>query len=165
MTPCPKPVPEPKAAPRRIARGSRPRRQRKTNLAALKRRLWALFARYVKDRDGPVCWICGAAPLEGQNWHAGHLVSIRHASTAYHPDNVHSNCASCNVFQRGNIAAYANKFLEVYGEDKFRALFRLSRETKRWTAPEVRELIAALEVDGVAYECLYAERYGLPNTP
>jgi Bacteriophage Lambda NinG protein. len=123
----------------------------------LKRKLWSLFAAYVKERDGNVCFICRTPGLEGSNWHAGHLVSMRKAATAYRPDNVHSNCGRCNVWLRGNIAAYTLRYLDTYGEPKFRALMAASERHKHWTAPEVRKLIAALEEGGAAFECAYYE--------
>jgi hypothetical protein len=42
-----------------------------------------------------------------------------------------------------------------------RRLARMAGGIKRWTAPEMRELLEALERGGADYECLHAERYGL----
>lgn len=152
------PKPARKSKPRK-----RLRRQRKTSLAALKRKLWAEFSAYVKARDGNVCISCGRGGLEGSNWHAGHLFSAgAHSLIRYHPKNVHSQCFRCNVNLGGNGAAYANEFWKRYGMDEFTRLFNLGRHIKKWTAPEVRDLIDALTRGGADYECLYAERYLLP---
>jgi hypothetical protein len=60
------PRPEKRARKSRkpIRRGSRPRRQRKSTPAALKRRLWELLRAYVADAWGDRCFTCGAGPLE-----------------------------------------------------------------------------------------------------
>lgn len=145
---------------KRIKRTARPRQKRKTSLAALKRKLWALFARYVKDRDGNRCFSCGATGLEGPNWHAAHLISIRKASTAYDPDNVFSGCAGCNVFQRGNIAEYTMRYLDRFGEAKFRALVQRSRVHRQWKPADLEGLIAAIEKSGADYEMYYAQAFG-----
>jgi hypothetical protein len=164
----PKPIPRGPKPKRRIAvrsvpkRATVPRKKRKTPLAKLKRDLWALFAAYVKERDGNVCFVCGATGLEGGNWHAGHLFNSENNSVLrYHPKNVHSNCGRCNVWLRGNIAVYAARFLDVYGVECFKALDAKRGPAKAWTRPEVEAMIAALKAGGADYECWYSERYGL----
>ena len=42
-----------------LARRTRPRRQRRSTVAALKRKLWSLFAVYVLERDKRICFTCG----------------------------------------------------------------------------------------------------------
>lgn len=145
----------------RPVRGKRPARQRKTTVAALKRQLWTLFAAYVKERDGRTCISCGTEGLDGGNRHAGHLVSRRVSSTLFAPDNVHVQCGPCNIWKRGNAAAYTLAYLDKYGEDKFRSLMARSRDLQHWTAPQLRELIDAIKKSGADYELLYAEKYGV----
>lgn len=144
-----------------IARKKRPARVRKTSLAGLHRKLWDRFRAYVKERDGNVCFTCDKGGLESFSWHAGHFISARKASTRYDPTNVHSQCAYCNKWLKGNAAEYAHRFLGKYGRDKFDALMASSRKTHEWKHYELSALIAALEKGGADYECLYAEKYGL----
>jgi hypothetical protein len=147
-----------KSAP---ARTKRPRKQRKTPLAALKRLLWDHFAAYVKKRDGNVCFVCGAPGLEGKNWHAGHLFNAGNNSVIkYHPLNVHSNCGRCNVWLRGNIAVYAVRFLDVYGLAQLQALDSKRGVAKAWKRSDIEPMIAALKRGGADYETFYAETYG-----
>lgn len=149
-----------RAAP--IQRKSRPPKVRKTTLAALKRKLWKLFALYVKERDGNVCFSCGRESLVGSGWHAGHLFPAgSHNVIRLEPKNVHSQCYFCNINLGGNGAAYTARFLDRYGIDEFRRLDALSRRLKQWRSPEIEELIAALKRGGADYEILYAEKYGL----
>ena len=155
MTPCPKPVPEPKAAPRRIARGSRPRRQRRTSLAALKRRLWVLFARYVRTRDGSVCVTCRAEPAD----QAGHFYSRRIGSTWIDPKNVVAQGPRCNLFLHGNPGAFADYILREHGPQELERLTRRANQVRKdWRADEVRILIGHLERgDFAGFEMAYYE--------
>lgn len=143
-----------------ILRKTRPRRERKSPMGTVRRTLWVLFSRYVKERDGNVCFTCGASGLEGSNWHAGHLISGAKASTRYHPANVHSQCGKCNVWLRGNIAEYTFRHIDKYGEAVFRDLVWKSRGLKTWKRYELEELIESLRKSGADFELLYHERHG-----
>ena len=152
-----------KRAPRprkRIARGKRPARKKKTPLARAHEKLWQLFARYVKDRDGNQCFTCPAQP-EGRALQAGHMIRSTKASVRYHPDNVHSQCSHCNKWLSGNEGVYSRRFVEKYGWSKFDALHAKAEQTHEWKVYELEELIAALEKSGADFEILYAEKYGL----
>jgi hypothetical protein len=153
-------------APKPIRRTSRPRKARRTPLAALKRQLWRLFASYVKERDGNVCVSCGKPGLAGSGWHAGHLFpSNGNSLLRYHPLNVGSQCAVCNVWRGGNGASYANAFLDRYGVEQFKALCAMVGQPHTWTAPEVAEMIAELKRGGADYECWYFRRYARECLP
>ena len=160
MTILPKP---PKRGPKprkRIAREVKPRRERRTTVAGLKRQVWGLFSGYVKARDGNVCFTCGARDLEGRNWHAGHGIRQGgHASVMYDPKNCHSQCGACNIWRAGNTAEYIAQIIDGYGYDEWTRLLEQSRGTKAWTTPELRDLIAALERGASDFECFYYERY------
>lgn len=144
---------------KRIIRTGKPARVRRTSVAALKRKLWELFSRYVKDRDGNQCFTCPARPF-GQAWHAGHMIRSTKASIRYDPVNVHSQCAYCNNWLHGNEGEYTVRFIEQYGMPKLQALKQRASVTHQWKAHELEELIAALRVGGAEYEMLYAVKYG-----
>lgn len=152
----------PKPARRAAKPRKRIRSQRRSSIAALKRKLWREFAAYVKARDGNVCFSCGQRDLSSHGWHAGHMFPAgTHALIRYEPKNVHSQCYRCNINLGGNGAAYAERFIARYGMAEFARLSSLSQRMKAWRAPEVVELIEALRRGGAEYESLYAERYGL----
>ena len=160
---APKPAKRGPRPRKRIVRKARPRKQRKSTLAALKRKLWELFRMYVRKRDGNTCFSCGHGGLAATNWHAGHMFPAGGSSLLrYEPKNVHSQCYRCNVNLAGNGAAYAAHFLDVYGLPEFERLSALSRRLKAWRAPEIEALIAAIQRSGADYELAYAELYGLP---
>jgi hypothetical protein len=147
----------PKRTTRIKAKSARP-------LPKVRTSTWDLFAAYVKQRDGNVCFSCGKAGLEGRGWHAGHMFpSGNNSVIRYEPKNVHSQCGRCNCFLGGNGAAYVSRFLDVYGVEEFRRLSGLRGTEKKWTRPELEEMSAALKRGGADFECWYAERYGLAS--
>lgn len=147
-------------------RARRPRRQRKSSLAALKRKLWPMFAAYVKARDGNVCFSCGAEGLEGRNWQAGHMYSKKaHPALYYHPLAVHSQCYRCNKWLGGNGAAYASHFLEVYGVDQLLYIDSVKNKEPHFREHDYEALIEALVRGGADYELKYIELSGHAYTP
>lgn len=148
-----------KSAP---ARTKRPRSKSKNKLPAQRTKTWDLFAAYVKQRDGNVCFSCGKDGLVSYDWHAGHMFpSGNNAVIRYEPKNVHSQCGRCNCFLRGNGAAYVAHFLEVYGLAELQRIQAKRGQEKRWTRIELEEMAAVLQRGGADFECWYAERYGL----
>ncbi len=138
------------------------RQKRRTPLAAMRRTLWDLFRAYVYERDGDACISCGKAGLVGSDRQAGHLFNAGASSLIrWHPKNVHVQCYRCNVGLRGNVAPYAVEFICRYGGDELQRLGRLSKVVKKWTAPEVSDLIAAMKRGAADYEAFFAEHYEL----
>lgn len=167
---CPKYQPKRIAKKARLAQRQRPvaksdkkiPRRKKTTLAKLLDRLWDLFRHYIYERDGAVCISCGAAGLEKSNRQAGHLFNAgNNAGIRFEPKNVHVQCMRCNIRLKGNGAPYALAFLDRYGVEEYQRLAAQRKAGHRWRAPQVRELIEALERSPADYECLYAEKYGL----
>lgn len=144
------------------ARTKRPRSKSKNKLPAQRTKTWDLFAAYVKQRDGNVCFSCGKGGLISHDWHAGHMFpSGNNAVIRYEPKNVHSQCGRCNCFLRGNGAAYVAHFLEVYGLAELQRIQAKRGQEKRWTRVELEEMATVLQRGGADFECWYAERYGL----
>lgn len=155
MTSIPKPTKRVKVTRTRL------RKNRKSALAAGKRKLWEMFSAFVKERDGNACFSCGSSGLEGANWHAGHMFPAGGSSILrWHPLNVHSQCYRCNINLGGNGAEYASRFIEVYGIDQLMYLNEIKRQQMQWREPDIRELIEALKRGGADYELLYAEKIG-----
>lgn len=147
------------SVPRRTAR---PRRKRKSSVAALRRRLWDAVSRRIKETWGNTCFTCGATGLEGKNWHTAHFVNAGlSAAVRYDPDNLRPSCGRCNIWLRGNLAEYAIRLMDQIGEAKFRALLDRSRRLKQWKAHELEALISAAEKGGAEYEMAYYEMVGV----
>lgn len=147
-----KPVKAPKER-KRMKRTTRPRKERKASVAALKRKLWTLVARYVLKRDNFVCYTCGAVADQ-----AGHFYSRRIASTWIDPKNLAAQDARCNLFLHGNPGVFSDRIRKDYGDaEHTRLTNRACRVTKQWKAPELEALIAAIQRDPAEFECRYYE--------
>lgn len=157
----PKPAKRGPKPRRRIPRVRRPRRQRKSSLAKLKRRLWELIRAYVAVTWGDGCFTCPARELKGGNRHTGHFINAgKSLAVRYCPDNLRTQCGRCNVWLRGNLAEYAIRLLDQIGEEKFRTLLRRSHVVVSLKASDVREMIAALERGGADYELYWEQTFG-----
>lgn len=127
----------------------------------LKRKLWTIFSRRVKERDGSRCFSCGAKDLSGSGWHAGHLFPAgSHSKLRFHPGNVFSQCYRCNINLGGNGAQFSANFILRYGKETFDSLTRASREMKKWYAYELEELIEKISRSWSEYAQHYEQEYG-----
>jgi hypothetical protein len=87
------------------------KRKKLPSFSSLERKLDTVFSRYIRKRDANAhgwvhCCTCGKA-FEVSQVHAGHYVKRSHRSLRWHPQNVHAQCASCNVFRGGVQDEYA----------------------------------------------------------
>lgn len=102
------------------------RKQSKSNISVLKRKLWKLFSLYIRKRDKGICFICGRK-CEGAGYHAGHFIpkSVGGILLYFHEDNVHGCCYHCNINLGGNLWEYGQKL----GEEKVKELYALKGKT------------------------------------
>lgn len=79
------------------------------------RELQSAFNAWVRARDaGRSCISCGRHH-QGQ-WHAGHYRSVgSEPALRYEPDNVHLQCAPCNVHLSGNLIPYRINLIKKIG--------------------------------------------------
>lgn len=103
---------------------------------------------------------------------AGHFHSRRNMNTRWDEENVHMQCSHCNRFCQGNLLAYRDNLINKLGYQEYQrlglniadiekryykvrelgnakveALGRRANMAKKWSAPELQELIRY-------YECL-----------
>lgn len=107
------------------------RKPKKKTVAQLKKELWAVFSQYIRQRDGGVCFTCGAENLHGSNYHAGHFILKKSGGLAlyFHEDNVHGQCAKCNLWMAGEQYKYGRNL----GEEKVVELYLLKQKDDKDT--------------------------------
>jgi hypothetical protein len=83
---------------------------RKITKKGLREKLWKIFSKYIRLRDGK-CVTCGGAPEN-----AGHYIpkSVTRLSLYFDERNVNAQCVRCNKYLSGNLQSYA-----IYLEKKF----------------------------------------------
>jgi len=108
------------------------------------KRMDDVFARFIRRRDtengyGRCCSSGRIIPYNQGD--AGHFINRRWMATRWREDNVHFQSRSDNRFDEGNAAGYALFMLDKYGREHVEYLRALSRETARFTIPEIELLI------------------------
>lgn len=72
---------------------------------------------------------------------AGHGISRKYNSTFVDERNVHLQCKGCNGFGAGEQYLYMIEVDKLYGEGTAEELQRLKHETKKFSRPELIEMI------------------------
>ncbi|AKL13289.1 TPA: recombination protein NinG [Kluyvera intermedia] len=99
-------------------------RERKANVKPLSH--WMsmtqrAFNDYIRARDGDICISCGSTTAI--SYHAGHYRTTAAASQLrFNEDNVHSQCAACNVHHSGAIGPYRINLIAKIGAERVEAL-------------------------------------------
>jgi hypothetical protein len=128
---------------KRVMKG---RRKKTDTTRALVNKLDRIFSRFTRmkhaDNDGQVsCVTCGKQD-HWKNVHAGHFVKRQHMSLRWDERNVMPQCCKCNLYMGGRQDDYAAYIVNEYGHATFADLIAKKHETKKWTRPELEELIA-----------------------
>jgi hypothetical protein len=117
-------------------------------IPTLKRKLWRLISRTVRDRDNWTCITCGKVARTDEDramFDGGHYKPEGlYKSVQFDLTNVNCQCRSCNRYNHGNLGLYAEALIRKYGIDEFNALIERSRKTKSWTEKELLTLIMAI---------------------
>lgn len=111
----------------------------------LRNKIDRVFSIYIRLRDADddgfnKCWTCGTRVF-WKNCDAGHFMSRACMSTRWNAEgNVLPQCKKCNGFRSGEQYAFAKNLDHKYGEGYADSLVRLSKETRKWSIPELEEL-------------------------
>ncbi|WP_191938612.1 recombination protein NinG [Pantoea agglomerans] len=93
------------------------------------------FNDYIRARDGNICISCGSTTAV--SYHAGHYRTTAAASQLrFNEDNVHSQCAACNVHHSGAIGPYRINLITKIGLQRVLAL-ESNNEPHRYTREEL----------------------------
>lgn len=99
------------------------------------------FNRFIVQRDATLpCVSCGRHH-EGR-YHAGHFYSVgARPELRFDEDNVHKQCAACNLFLHGNLLLYRQALHGRIGLERL-SLLEQSRPPLKLSTEEIRELAA-----------------------
>jgi len=104
------------------------------------------FSKFVRIRDGigqqyAECFTCKVT-YHTDALSCGHFVRRRNTGLRWHPKNGHLQCDNCNIVLDGNEEIYHLRIDLKYGPGTAEMLRKVGRETKKWTTPELQELLA-----------------------
>jgi len=106
--------------------------RKKQPLPALKRKLWMLFSKWIRERDKYTCITCG-----NPGNHAGHYIekSISNPLGYFSEVGVNCQCVRCNLYQSGTKDKYALALERIHGfgilqllEEERKKVFKPTRE-------------------------------------
>ena len=88
---------------------------KKRTLTWYKKKLDAVFSKYIRYRDNGQCFTCPKKddPKRMQN---GHFNPRQYLKTRFDERNCNCQCYACNMLYGGNPATYALRLVEKYGE-------------------------------------------------
>lgn len=118
---------------------------KRVNLSSLDKELDKYYSRFIRLRDSngmfAACVTCGREHhiTEMDN---GHYISRARKATKYDERNTNIQCKRCNMFLKGNIAAYAVYLAEKYGHDVLRELLDKSNTIVKLTAEWYKQKIS-----------------------
>ena len=93
------------------------------------------------DEGGTTRCVTCRAPIFWKEAQAGHFVVGRTNAVLFHPDLVHVQCVSCNIFRGGNYAAYTLFMLDRYGREKVEEFLSLKHKTVKLTRSDLEDII------------------------
>jgi hypothetical protein len=114
----------------------------KSSISKLKKKLWIVFSKYIKQRDKNICFTCGRF-AEGSGMHSGHFItkSVGGIALYFHEENVHAQCYNCNINLSGNIWEYGKRL----GEKKVAELYKIKQQTNKWSSQDYEDKIKHYE--------------------
>jgi hypothetical protein len=103
--------------------------------------LQQLVNKYVRLRDKGLPCISCQKPIVGKV-DAGHMYSVgNYPSVRFDEKNINAQCLNCNQYNGGMINDYRINFVKKYSESELNTLDRLAHETRKFSIPELKEMI------------------------
>lgn len=103
-----------------------PKKTKKKTPAQLKKKLWEIVSKRIKERDKNICFTSGLY-VEGSNCHCGHGIpsSVCGGRLRYHPKNLHVQSYNQNINLGGNGREYYKNQVARYGLETVEKLEQL----------------------------------------
>lgn len=117
--------------------------KKRESLTSVGKKLDAAFSRFIRERDNWTCVRCGNSYLPGtQGLHCSHIFSRRHKAIRWDERNAVSHCFACHHWYGAN-PILGGRWAETYlGQDVVNTLISLKEQGRKWTVPELKELLA-----------------------
>lgn len=113
---------------------------RKPTRKGLIRKLDKAMSMFIVNRDKS-CFTCGST----QNLTNGHLFTRAWYSVRWDELNCHCQCVGCNYRHEFDPARYQLKFIEKYGLEAYKELYRKAHQTRKWWDKELKELYEEIQ--------------------
>jgi hypothetical protein len=103
------------------------------------------FSKYIRERDGGVCYTCGVrgrkpSEDEGQVMDCGHLITSGKIGTKWDEDNANCQCKPCNNKHEHYPEVYTQKWISEHGQEAYDALVAKAWTVAKFTTAQIREI-------------------------
>jgi len=135
----------------------KPKKEKLPSINALAKTAWKLMSKYVRLRDGLICFTCGKEIENFSSAQAGHYKHAPKKSVvSYDERNINCQCISCNHYKGGNLGVYALNLEEKYGYGILQELEQKKKrcdgmsilERKLWFIDKIEELQELINREG-----------------
>lgn len=111
-------------------KGNKPK---KKTTAKLRKELWAVFTKYIKERDKWTCFTCDRRAM-GQGMGGGHYKpkGACGADAYFSEINVNAQCTFCNLTLQGNQVEYRKRLVTKWGEGAIATLDKNFRTLNKY---------------------------------
>lgn len=108
----------------KMMKRSKLKKQSKTKISVIQRKLWELCKQIIRKKYGNICYTCGATGLEGKNWHTGHMWAKQSlgAYMKYDLRILRPQCYHDNINLGGRGADFYSRMLDEIGQEKMEQL-------------------------------------------
>ena len=130
--------------------------KKKKTIAALVNQAAELTQKLVKlkaaDENGYCrCVTCGVVK-HWKEMQGGHFISRTWTATKLLEENINVQCGRCNGPLRGNMIQYTIYMIDMYGRDFVEELQDMKGKTKKYSRPEILDIIDELKTRVNEYE-------------
>lgn len=105
----------------------------------LKKKLDAIFSKYIRAKYPKLCYTCRKPSDKLQN---GHFVSRQYLATRWSEDNCRPQCWGCNGYGRGQLLDFEENLIKEIGKKKVEALKKSRHQTLKLDRAWYEERIA-----------------------
>jgi len=123
-----------------LLRKSKKKEKRENHVPTLIKKADKAFSDYIRARDKYVCQTCFKI-LTNKNAHCSHFVGRMNMNTRFEELNCICQCAEENIFKEGSKPQFAEYLINKYGAEIIKKLNDQGKIYRKWTAPELKELI------------------------
>lgn len=126
-----------------LKRTAKPKKK-KVKTSTLKRRAWAEFSIYIRQRGADVegfniCVTCNTR----KHWkelQAGHFIAGRLNSNLFEERGTYAQCSLCNVIKSGNGPMFYKFMLRTHGQEVIDELLAQNDRTRKWLPGELESI-------------------------
>lgn len=104
---------------RKIARTAKKTKKKSKSLSKYKKKLDAVFSKFIRAKYQKTCYTCGAS---GKTLQCGHFVSRMYLATRWEEDNCRPQCVGCNIWGSGKPLDFEENLTKELGAKRVQEL-------------------------------------------